>query len=63
MERPKREQESLQEQDSEATSEKTLDDIKESEKVSSSEGSDSDNAPSPDGAFDESDETKDAGPM
>jgi hypothetical protein len=45
----------------EATSKKTLEDIEENEK--STEKSDDRDLPSPDGAFDESDELKDADPL
>jgi hypothetical protein len=49
--------------DAEATSKETLSDVEENQKNFESGSSDSDPGPSPDGAFDESDETKDAGPM
>ncbi|MGB7923734.1 MAG: hypothetical protein WCF57_10860 [Pyrinomonadaceae bacterium] len=51
-------------EDSEATSSDTLSDVEEKEKVSDAghEGETS-SAPSPDGAFDESRERDDAGPM
>ena len=45
-----------------ATSKETLEDLEEYEK-SESEKSDETNLPSPDGAFDESDELKDADPV
>ena len=48
--------------DSEATSKETLSDVEENE-VDSGDGSELDPGPSPDGAFDESDENKDAGPI
>ena len=53
-----------QTEDSEATSSETLSDIEEKEKVSDAkrEGEAS-STPSPDGAFDESREREDAGPM
>ena len=48
----------------EATSKETLEDIEDNEKSSAAkqDGNESD-VPSPDGAFDESDESKDAGPI
>ena len=49
--------------DSEATNKETLVDIEDSEADVESGGSRPDPGPSPDGALDESDETKDAGPM
>jgi hypothetical protein len=55
--------EGASEVDSEATSKETLKDLEDSEAASSADDSDLDPGPSPDGAFDESDETKDAGPM
>ena len=45
-----------------ATSKETLEDIEKNEK-SVSDKSDKSNLPSPDGAFDESDEVKDADPV
>jgi hypothetical protein len=48
--------------DSDATSKETLEDLEKNEKKSDPE-SDESQTPSPDGVFDESDETKDAGPM
>jgi hypothetical protein len=51
------------ERKSEATSDETLSDVEETETDSSSSSTNSDPGPSPDGAFDESDEMKDAGPM
>jgi hypothetical protein len=48
---------------SEATSNKTLSDLEETETDSTSTGTGLDPGPSPDGALDESDEIKDAGPM
>lgn len=51
------------ESDSEATSKETLSDIEESEANVSSETSQPDPGPSPDGTFDEGGEIKDAGPM
>jgi hypothetical protein len=53
----------LQERKSEATSEETLSDIEESEQEAGSGSSKRDPGPSPDGALDESEEIKDAGPM
>jgi hypothetical protein len=47
----------------EATSDKTLSDIEEDQKVSDASGSGTDTGPSPDGQFDESDENVKAGPM
>ena len=49
--------------DSDATSKETLSDLEENKENVGSSGSESDSGPSPDGALDESDETKDAGPM
>ena len=49
--------------DSEATSKELLSDIEETEENRGASSSDLDPGPSPDGAFDESDEKKDAGPM
>jgi hypothetical protein len=49
--------------DSEATSKETLSDLEENKKNVESGGSKQDPGPSPDGALDESDEFKDAGPM
>ncbi|HEV7473526.1 MAG TPA: hypothetical protein VGN90_05735 [Pyrinomonadaceae bacterium] len=49
--------------DSEATSKETLSDIEKNEADTDSKGSEVDAGPSPDGAFDESNENKDAGPM
>ncbi len=48
---------------SEATTDKTLSDVEETEKDSGPGPTQSDSGPSPDGALDESDEVKDAGPM
>lgn len=47
--------------DKEATSKQTLEDLEENEK--SVDQSDEEKLPSPDGAFDESDELKDADPL
>jgi hypothetical protein len=47
----------------EATSKKTLAEIEETEKVSDTTSAGSTGSPSPDGALDEADEVKDAGPM
>jgi hypothetical protein len=52
-----------EETDSDATSKELLSDIEETEENSGASSSDLDPGPSPDGAFDESDEIKDAGPM
>lgn len=49
--------------DSEATSKETLSDLEENEADVGSSNSNPDAGPSPDGALDESDEIKDAGPM
>ena len=49
--------------DSEATSKETVSDLQENETDVGSSSSKPDSGPSPDGALDESDETKDAGPM
>lgn len=51
------------ESNSEATSKKLLSDVEDAEKDTSSSSSQRDPGPSPDGAFDESNERKDAGPM
>lgn len=51
------------ESDSEATSKETLEDIETGEADTGSGAPNSDPGPSPDGALDESDELKDAGPM
>jgi hypothetical protein len=53
----------LDERKSEATSDETLSDLEDSETDSGSSSIKSDPGPSPDGALDESDEIKDAGPM
>ena len=53
----------LEDRLSEATSNKTLSDIEETEKDSSLENPKDDIGPSPDGLLDEPDEIKDAGPM
>ena len=53
----------LEDRLSEATSEKTLSDIEETEQDSSLENPRDDIGPSPDGLLDEPDEIKDAGPM
>jgi hypothetical protein len=53
----------LDKRKSDATSDETLSDIEESEKDSSSTDTGLDPGPSPDGALDEPDELKDAGPM
>ncbi len=50
-------------EDSDATSKETLSDIEDNEGSVGSGSSGSDPGPSPDGALDESDEIKDAGPM
>ena len=55
--------EELEQRKSEATSDETLSDLKETETDSTSSETNRDPGPSPDGAFDESDESKDAGPM
>jgi hypothetical protein len=48
----------------EATSKETLEDIADNEKSSATQGGGNESdVPSPDGAFDESKENKDAGPM
>lgn len=52
-----------QKPDSDATSKETLADVRENEKQSGSTADSHDSGPSPDGAFDESKESKDAGPM
>jgi len=55
--------EQLEERQSEATSDETVSDLDEAEKDLSSTDTGDDPGPSPDGALDESDEAKDAGPM
>jgi len=49
--------------DSDATSEETLDDLENREQIPDLKNPAADHAPSPDGALDEPDETKDARPM
>lgn len=49
--------------ESEATSKELVRDIEENDANTDSSGAGFDPGPSPDGAFDESDEAKDAGPM
>ncbi|MBA2704522.1 MAG: hypothetical protein H0U60_11795 [Blastocatellia bacterium] len=49
--------------DSDATSKELLSDVEEIEEDTGSISSEADPGPSPDGGFDESDETKDAGPI
>jgi hypothetical protein len=56
-------EEGLAQRKADATSAGTLSDLEETEKDSSSGTSGLDPGPSPDGAFDENDELKDAGPM
>ena len=53
------------EAETDATSKETLEDIEDNEKSSSikKNGGEESGVPSPDGAFDESGESKDAGPM
>ena len=53
----------LDERKSEATSDKTLRDLEETETGSSSTDTGFDSGPSPDGMLDEPDEVKDAGPI
>ena len=53
----------VEERKSEATSDETLSELQETETDSSSTDTGHDPGPSPDGALDESDEIKDAGPM
>lgn len=55
--------ERLDERQSDATSDETLNDLEEAETDSSSTDTGSDPGPSPDGMLDEPDEIKDAGPM
>jgi hypothetical protein len=50
-------------QNSDATNKETLDDLEKREQVSDSNSPSGDELPSPDGALDERDETKDAGPV
>jgi hypothetical protein len=49
--------------DSEATSDETLADVEKNEQVTDSNSPSGDELPSPDGALDERDETKDSGPV
>ena len=56
-------EELLKERKSEATSDKTLSDLEETETNSSSTDTGIDPGPSPDGMLDEPDEIKDAGPI
>jgi len=58
-----RDKQKLAERKSEATSVETLSDIEKSETGSRSSGTGFDHGPSPDGALDEPDEDKGAGPM
>ena len=53
----------LEERKSDATSDKTLSELEESEPVTSGDSIQGEPGPSPDGAVDETDELKDAGPM
>jgi hypothetical protein len=53
----------LKKRESEATSTETVADLNEAESDTRSIQADQDPGPSPDGALDESDEIKDAGPM
>jgi len=55
--------EQLEERKSEATTKETVSDLQEIDEDSGSVNPDPDPGPSPDGAIDESDEIKDAGPM
>jgi hypothetical protein len=56
-------EELLQERQSDATSDETIKDVEESRANLEPSENDSGGTISPDGAFDESDESKDAGPM
>ena len=56
-------EDALEQRKSDATSDETVTDIEESEKGTTSSGSQPDPGPSPDGRLDEADELKDAGPM
>jgi hypothetical protein len=58
-----REETKLGEHGAEATSDETLSDLEENEDEVGSSSSKPDPGPSPDGALDERDEIKDAGPM
>jgi hypothetical protein len=58
-----KDKELLGERKSEATSDETLSDLEQTEKVTDPSSSKSDPGPSPDGLLDEPDEIKDAGPM
>ena len=53
----------MEERQSDATDDETLGEVEESRRSLDSEKSYQGSTPSPDGAFDESEETKDAGPM
>ena len=55
-------EDALEQRKSDATSEETLSDVEETEKVTGS-SDDRDPGPSPDGGIDEADEIKDADPM
>ncbi len=68
MQDPKQEKDAptsqeIEERKSEATSDKTLSDLEDTESGSGSTQSGLDPGPSPDGLLDEPDELKDAGPM
>ena len=62
-EQESRKAEQLAERKSEATSSETVSDLQETKEGSGSVSADPDPGPSPDGALDERDEIKDAGPM
>jgi hypothetical protein len=61
--RNNKDSEEPEERDSDATSKELLSDIEETEESDGSSSLEHDPGPSPDGALDESDEIKDAGPM
>ena len=61
--RENKKEQDAEEADSEATSKELLSDIEESKEEAGSSSSELDPGPSPDGAFDESDDRKGAGPM
>lgn len=61
--RENKKEQDAEESDSEATSKELLSDIEETEEGDGSSNSQPDPGPSPDGAFDESDDSNGAGPM
>jgi hypothetical protein len=61
--RENKKEQDAEESDSEATSKELLSDIEETEEGDGSSNSEPDPGPSPDGAFDERDDSNGAGPM